>query len=519
MFFSVFKLIMIKIITRVPLLGSYMKLRARQIDIVDTIEQCEQIAIKFEKSTTYLPILGLDCEWVTQNGIRHPVALLQISDNNGMCSLIRLSKFKTIPSSLSDILSNSNIIKVGVAIMDDAHLLMSDYNINVSGCIDLRYLAQECCVEERSLAALAYKLLGCTLDKDWQVRASDWEAEELNDRQTEYAALDAYVAVKIFEQLRNKKISWWNWLLLSDKQKWDMVTNIYSNYKDLPYQNVRSNGNTKFKPKSNVRSYSTSTIKTTKVYDNCLMENVDGTVMSTCSHKKVDWYISQGLAKLVNDDPKTIRLNFPADLKNRKDDFSVLPRENICTVCGRSEHFRKKSIIPKEFVRHMPTEYKSHIPHDTLLLCYWCHIKSNAFDFIIRKKIFNLCQIEEQNPNENQKIPAYVKIMRSKSLAKTLLKSRHSLPDKIANELRLEIAETYNMKPNRVFDTFLETLLTIKSIKYENDCQHNSAAEKVVKHFLERDAISELKAIWRQHFLDTMKPKHLPPLWSVNYDG
>lgn len=68
-----------------------------------------------------------------------------------------------------------------------------------------------------------------------------------------------------------------------------MVTNIYSNYKDLPYQNVRSNGNTKFKPKSNVRSYSTSTIKSTKVYDNCLMENVDGTVMSTCSHKKVDW--------------------------------------------------------------------------------------------------------------------------------------------------------------------------------------------------------------------------------------
>jgi len=90
--------------------------------------------------------------------------------------------------------------------MDDAHLLMSDYNINVSGCIDLRYLAQECYVEERSLAALAYKLLGCKLDKDWQVRASDWETEELNDRQTEYAALDAYVAVKIFEQLRNKKV-------------------------------------------------------------------------------------------------------------------------------------------------------------------------------------------------------------------------------------------------------------------------------------------------------------------------
>lgn len=103
-------------------------------------------------------------------------------------------------------MSDSNIIKVGVAISDDSNLLMNDYNIQVSGYIDLRYLAKDGFLEERSLAALAYKLLGCKLDKDWRVRASDWEAELLSDRQTEYAALDAYVAVKILEQLRNKQV-------------------------------------------------------------------------------------------------------------------------------------------------------------------------------------------------------------------------------------------------------------------------------------------------------------------------
>lgn len=66
-------------------------------------------------------------------------------------------------------------------------------------------------------------------------------------------------------------------------------------------------------------------------------------------------YLKQGLAKLVNENPKTIRLNFSAVIKNRKDKFSVLARENICTVCGSSKHFRKKSIIPREFVRHMPS--------------------------------------------------------------------------------------------------------------------------------------------------------------------
>lgn len=90
--------------------------------------------------------------------------------------------------------------------MDDAQLLLNDYNIQVYGCIDLRYIARECSLQERSLSALAYKLLGCVLDKDWRVRASDWEAESLCDRQIEYAALDAYVAVKILEQLRNQKV-------------------------------------------------------------------------------------------------------------------------------------------------------------------------------------------------------------------------------------------------------------------------------------------------------------------------
>lgn len=67
-------------------------------------------------------------------------------------------------------------------------------------------------------------------------------------------------------------------------------------------------------------------------------------------------YINQGLAKLVNDNPKTIRLNFPANIKKPKDNFSVLPRENICIVCGDSKHFHKKSVIPKEFVRYIPSK-------------------------------------------------------------------------------------------------------------------------------------------------------------------
>lgn len=40
---------MIKVFTKIPLLRSLVKLRPRQIDVVETIEQCENIATKLQK--------------------------------------------------------------------------------------------------------------------------------------------------------------------------------------------------------------------------------------------------------------------------------------------------------------------------------------------------------------------------------------------------------------------------------------------------------------------------------------
>lgn len=76
----------------------------------------------------------------------------------------------------------------------------------------------------------------------------------------------------------------------NNKQKWDELILKYSKFKDLPYKTNVAHGVINSKQKPNVRLYSTSTIKAAKVYDNCMIENIDGTVMSTCSHKKVNWY-------------------------------------------------------------------------------------------------------------------------------------------------------------------------------------------------------------------------------------
>ena len=41
----------------------------------------------------------------------------------------------------------------------------------------------------------------------------------------------------------------------------------------------------------------------------------------------------------------------------------------------------------------------------------------------------------------------------------------------------------------------------------------------VVQFFLEQGGLLELEVMWRQHFLQTMEPRHLPPLWSVHHQA
>ncbi|KAK8748661.1 hypothetical protein OTU49_015927 [Cherax quadricarinatus] len=110
----------------------------------------------------------------------------------------------SLPLSLKEFLEDKAILKVGVGPLEDSNYLTADYGLKVRGCVDLRYLVQQCQESEVSCASkparggksaggmglnsLAQKYLDRTLDKDWRVRASDWEAETLTKRQVQHRA-------------------------------------------------------------------------------------------------------------------------------------------------------------------------------------------------------------------------------------------------------------------------------------------------------------------------------------------
>ena len=56
-----------------------------------------------------------------------------------------------------------------------------------------------------SLDALAKRILGVTMDKSWRIRCSNWEAEQFDTRQIEYAMNDALVATHMFLRLVKSK--------------------------------------------------------------------------------------------------------------------------------------------------------------------------------------------------------------------------------------------------------------------------------------------------------------------------
>ncbi len=159
-------------------------------------------ASKFEKALLSLkdqPILGFDTETkpTFKKGILNDVSLLQLSTGN--CAyLFRLNKIG-LPESLTDILADPKVQKVGVAIHDDLSSLQKLTPFNPDGFIELQQFVKDYGIKDNGLKKLTANILGFKISKRQQT--SNWEAETLSEAQVEYAATDAWVCYEIYKTL------------------------------------------------------------------------------------------------------------------------------------------------------------------------------------------------------------------------------------------------------------------------------------------------------------------------------
>lgn len=178
------------------------------VHVINKPAEWNQIYESLMEDIRQIRVLGLDCEWVQ----KQPVALLQLATPSGLCVLVRLFKLgSSLPATLTSLLADKSILKVGVAVLDDAKKLFQQYGLHVSGCVDLRHLLKRVrgifhCTS-MGLKGLASGVLDVDISKSQSVRCGNWEAERYSEEQIEYAATDAVVAVDIFVQIVYAKIA------------------------------------------------------------------------------------------------------------------------------------------------------------------------------------------------------------------------------------------------------------------------------------------------------------------------
>lgn len=507
--------------------------------IINTTEAWEKVAPQLIREVNELGAVGFDCEWVSTKGQRRPVALMQLASCNGTCVLVRLSSIeKPLPSSLKELLADDTLLKFGVGIIDDRKHLANDHNLEVNGCIDVRHLAmlyysmnlscESTANKKLGLSALAKEFLGKKLDKDWRVRASDWEAEPLTKRQINYAAEDALVGVHIIVKLLSHLWSSSDlslpflthvpWLRLCREAIYDLcLSHKDNNFRDSKKNKDASSASGNSASSSNPKKpWLQNHTRNKDLYINCQLLAPDGEMLSFCDDRKAMWYVRKGIGTLVSSNPLVIQLHFePAGRpihQGEDGEFYTKVRLNICVVCGKDDSIIKKHVVPQQYRQYFPIVAKAHLNHDILLMCTECHRISHVIDNNLIAQL-----AEEFDAPTGTQLEVMVQIDSSlkavRNAAGALFRCRDKLPKDKRNEFEQILKDYFELD-----ELDEETIRKAGKLDFKiNNSKFMPHGEKVVEAY-KKIGLIKMEQRWRENFLSSMNPQHLPEGWSIKHN-
>lgn len=155
-----------------------------------------------DKAVDYLlsmNILGVDTETkpAFHRGEHHRVALLQVSTHD-TCFLFRLNRIGITPS-IKRLLEDKTVKKIGLSWHDDIHMLQDREAFTPGLFIDLQDLVPQLGIKDLSLQKLYANIFHKKISK--RQRLSNWESPQLDDKQKQYAAIDAWTCVLLYEEM------------------------------------------------------------------------------------------------------------------------------------------------------------------------------------------------------------------------------------------------------------------------------------------------------------------------------
>ncbi|MDH5382522.1 MAG: 3'-5' exonuclease domain-containing protein 2, partial [Cyclobacteriaceae bacterium] len=167
-----------------------------EIVIIDNIDDQERHASELLSEE----FLGFDTESrpAFKKGVIYPVSLIQFATQK-KAYLFRLINTE-IGDTLIKVLESATIKKAGVALEDDLIDIKKIRNFKPQGFLSFEKEVKKIGIESNGLRKLAGIILNRRISKGAQV--SNWEAEELSEKQKIYAATDAWITLEMLDRLR-----------------------------------------------------------------------------------------------------------------------------------------------------------------------------------------------------------------------------------------------------------------------------------------------------------------------------
>mmetsp|Transcript_9536 Transcript_9536/g.22626 ORF Transcript_9536/g.22626 Transcript_9536/m.22626 type:complete len:272 (-) Transcript_9536:234-1049(-) len=154
-------------------------------------------------------VVAFDAEWVPDFGYGsdNPISVLQLAfPASRRVYVVQLGPLDNkLPQEVKLMLVNPDVLKVGFAVhaKDAQKLVRTGIAVTQGSVVDVRDRCGESMglqwgVESLSLRRAARELLSCELLKDKKCACSDWSSVQLTPEQVHYAALDAWVALRLY---------------------------------------------------------------------------------------------------------------------------------------------------------------------------------------------------------------------------------------------------------------------------------------------------------------------------------
>ena len=145
-------------------------------------------------------VLGFDTESRPsfKKGQHYPISLLQLSTDK-KAYLFRLNK-TSLTKELCSILEDPNIVKAGVAILDDLRGLHALRKFKPGGFVEIVDFAKKHHITNLGLRSLSGIVLQRRISKKAQL--SNWAREILTDVQLSYAATDAWIGYQLYMKMK-----------------------------------------------------------------------------------------------------------------------------------------------------------------------------------------------------------------------------------------------------------------------------------------------------------------------------